>query len=498
VNAGSQFNVVFQIAVPCSYSLTGSVYGGGSYGPTPPNGPGFSLIGPTGTIFQVVSTIQDATQPFSTAGILPPGQYLISGTVTTLVQVVPYASGSFTLDLELAPFPFQVTSITIQSNTDVVLTWNAFGGMTNLVQASNCGPGGSNSFVAISPPIIIPTNVVGVSTNYTDLGGAINTSCQTYRVVDVVGQQLTIAPLAISPVVLDFGTVTPGATTQQVFVVNNISAVNVWNGQATATGDASFTIVSGSPFALPPLGSTNVVVQFAPVSPGSYTGALVVSDEYGFVATNQVTGGGFTCVSFLNSNGTNGTTWGPVTAGQLYSYEGGGYLFVGKGCRYDPNGHLLSGGTCSTGTADATFICPGLAAYSLVGKVNGQCIQLGTQGSFMAPDSGTLTLYFNKKTSDPVGAGAFSACINPGPIAAYFGASPVSGSSPLPVSFIDQSTGTITNRFWDFGDGVTTNLSSAGVVHTYTGAGTYPVSLTASGPSGANTSVQPNLIVVMP
>src|SRR6266576_2714872 len=50
---------------------------------------------------------------------------------------------------------------------------------------------------------------------------------------------------------------------------------------------------------------------------------------------------------------------------------------------------------------------------------------------------------------------------------ADFVATPTNGVSPLGVSFDDNSTGTITNRFWTFGDGATTNTTLSAVSHTY-------------------------------
>ena len=68
---------------------------------------------------------------------------------------------------------------------------------------------------------------------------------------------------------------------------------------------------------------------------------------------------------------------------------------------------------------------------------------------------------------------------------------------PLAVTFTDTSTGTITNRFWDFGDGATTNTTTNSIVHTYA-AGTYTVTLIASGDAGVGTNTKPNYITVIP
>src|SRR5205085_158345 len=58
------------------------------------------------------------------------------------------------------------------------------------------------------------------------------------------------------------------------------------------------------------------------------------------------------------------------------------------------------------------------------------------------------------------------------------------------------STGTITNRFWDFGDGSTSNTALTTLSHVYANAGTNSVALTVSGPVGTNTQLRSNYISV--
>ena len=62
---------------------------------------------------------------------------------------------------------------------------------------------------------------------------------------------------------------------------------------------------------------------------------------------------------------------------------------------------------------------------------------------------------------------------------ASFTGNPTIGTGPLNVTFTDTSTGSITNRFWDFGDGGTTNVTTNSVAHTYAN-GTYTVTLVVS------------------
>jgi len=79
-------------------------------------------------------------------------------------------------------------------------------------------------------------------------------------------------------------------------------------------------------------------------------------------------------------------------------------------------------------------------------------------------------------------------------LVADFKGSPTSGEPPLSVEFSDQSTGTITSRLWDFGDGETSTTTNP--THTYQNSGVYTISLTVSGPDGTNTATKPNYITV--
>jgi PKD repeat protein len=79
------------------------------------------------------------------------------------------------------------------------------------------------------------------------------------------------------------------------------------------------------------------------------------------------------------------------------------------------------------------------------------------------------------------------------PIAAFSG-TPTAGDAPLTVVFTDASTQNPTAWSWTFGDGGTS--SSQNPSHTYTVAGTYTVSLTASNVYGSDTETKTAYITV--
>ena len=82
---------------------------------------------------------------------------------------------------------------------------------------------------------------------------------------------------------------------------------------------------------------------------------------------------------------------------------------------------------------------------------------------------------------------------NPLPVIAGFTANPTSGVAPLFVSFSNLSTDA-SSYSWDFGDGNTSTASNP--ANTYSNAGNYAVSLTATGAGGTNSLVRTNYIVV--
>ena len=81
------------------------------------------------------------------------------------------------------------------------------------------------------------------------------------------------------------------------------------------------------------------------------------------------------------------------------------------------------------------------------------------------------------------------------PPTAGFDVTPTSGTYDLLVSFTDASTGVISSRLWDFGDGTTSDEVSPS--HLYTAAGSYSVSLTVTGPGGGDLMVCDSCITVL-
>jgi len=79
------------------------------------------------------------------------------------------------------------------------------------------------------------------------------------------------------------------------------------------------------------------------------------------------------------------------------------------------------------------------------------------------------------------------------PTAAFSG-DPLSGNYPLTVNFTDSTTGSVTAWSWAFGDTGTSTAQNPS--HQYTAAGTYTVTLTATGPVGSDDEVKTGYIVV--
>ena len=81
-------------------------------------------------------------------------------------------------------------------------------------------------------------------------------------------------------------------------------------------------------------------------------------------------------------------------------------------------------------------------------------------------------------------------------LAANFTGTPTSGELSLTVQFTDQSSGLISQRLWDFGDGATNSVKTPVTTHTYNSYGNFTVSLTVTGLGGSDTETKENYIIV--
>ncbi len=111
-----------------------------------------------------------------------------------------------------------------------------------------------------------------------------------------------------------------------------------------------------------------------------------------------------------------------------------------------------------------------------------------TSGSFAV--SLTVT---NGSGTDMVSRPDEVVVVDPTPLAAFTG-TPRAGQDPLVVTFSDASGGDVTSWSWDFGDGMTSTVSSP--VHTYLASGVYTVSLTIQGPTGSDTATVVDYVIV--
>lgn len=78
------------------------------------------------------------------------------------------------------------------------------------------------------------------------------------------------------------------------------------------------------------------------------------------------------------------------------------------------------------------------------------------------------------------------------PVAEFIG-TPTSGTTPLAVTFTNQSTGAIDSYLWDFGDGTTSTATNP--TKAYLTAASFTVALTATGPGGSNTKTRSGYVV---
>jgi uncharacterized repeat protein (TIGR01451 family) len=292
----------------------------------------------------------------------------------------------------------------------------------------------------------------------------------------VTGVGLTPAQLAISPGSLDFGSSIIGSNVQAGFIVTNSGGASLTNGVAALSPGGPFSIISGATFNLAGFGSTNVQLRFSPTSAGSFSNAVVFTSSAG-TSTNTVTGTGLTPPQLTVLPAS--LNFGAVAVGSNVQAN---FVVTNSG------GATLSNGTAAV-SAGAFSILSG-ASFTLTGfGFTNVAINFAPTN---AANYSNAVLFSSSNaggsTNSVAGTGAFLPLAN-------FTATPTNGLVPLTVTFTDSSTGTITNRFWDFGDGSNTNTSATTFTHTYATAGTNSVILTVNGPLGTNNLARASYII---
>jgi PKD repeat protein len=280
--------------------------------------------------------------------------------------------------------------------------------------------------------------------------------------------------LALSPTNLNFGSLVIGQSSTQAFQVVNSGGL-ILTGNVTTV--PPFAVQSGSPFTVASSQTGQVFISFSPTNAASFSNAAVFVGNAGN-RTNSLAGIGLTPAQIAVSPAT--LPFGLLAVGSnaqasfVVTNQGGAALSNGVATLTAGPFSILSG---------TPFNLPGFSATNLVVR-------------FTPTNTGSFTnnaVFTTDNAGDVTNLLTGSAAIPP---AANFSALPTAGEWPLTVLFSDLSTGTITNSFWDFGDGGQTNTTSTSLAYSYPGMGTNSVSLTVSGPLGASTLIRTNFIVI--
>ncbi|WP_292367536.1 PKD domain-containing protein [Methanoregula sp. UBA64] len=148
-----------------------------------------------------------------------------------------------------------------------------------------------------------------------------------------------------------------------------------------------------------------------------------------------------------------------------------GVLFVDESTN-TPTAWLWSFGDGSTSTLQTPS-----HTYTTAGTYTVTLIASNAAGSATDTEEGYITV--TKSGTVPVAA---------------FVTNQTSGTVPFSIQFMDTSSNSPTAWLWSFGDG--SSATTKNPVHTYTSAGTYSVTLTASNSAGSTTISQPGYITV--
>jgi PKD repeat protein len=137
-------------------------------------------------------------------------------------------------------------------------------------------------------------------------------------------------------------------------------------------------------------------------------------------------------------------------------------------------------------TSQTIYLALGSGSFASVGSVspNATAVRLNNVGA------GSYRAYViaSNAAGNSAQSNTVSFTVQAPPLAA-FALTPESGNAAVTnFTFFDQSTGAVTSRLWQFGDGGTATTSVAS--HTYAHSGQYTVTLTVYGPGGSSSATR--------
>lgn len=252
------------------------------------------------------------------------------------------------------------------------------------------------------------------------------------------------------------------ATTAGALTMGNIEIVS-------AITDKAFSVIASAGHG----GSISPAGTFTTVEHGSV--AYTITADSGFLIFDLLVDGS-------SVGAVNTYTFNDVTANHKIEAIFSTFNIVTAST--GPNGSISPQGATAVALGKSiTYMITAAAGYRVADVlVDGQ-------------SAGRINSYtFNSVTSDHSISVTFE--VNSSPIIADFSGTPTEGFGPLTVAFADLSTENPIQWLWDFGDGATSNLRNP--THTYSAAGNYTVTLTATNTGGSNTMTKTGFVNVLP
>jgi autotransporter-associated beta strand protein len=321
----------------------------------------------------------------------------------------------------------------------------------------------------------------GVSTNWFDGTNRVAFANGAFVTFDNSGSN--------SPAINLVGTLSPSLVTvsnTQNYTFGGTGSLDGFMMSLVKAGTGQLTVTTSNTFGGGTTVSNGTLLVNNTAGSGTGTGAVTV-------VSGATLGGSGTIGGPVTVNGTltPGNGVGTLTISNTLVVNSGAVLQYALGTSSDltvVSSNLTLGGTLNITNAGG-FTTTTYRLFNYGGTLTYSGLTVGTKPN---------TNFIYTVSTSTVGQVNLIVSNSTASLVASFSGSPTNGTAPLSVTFTDNSTGSITSNFWDFGDGSTTNFTvPTNVAHTYSVVCVYSVTLIASGSGNVSTNTQVNLITVL-